>query len=314
MRIAVMGSGGVGGYWGARLAEAGAEVAFIARGAHLEAIRGHGLKVESQLGDVLVQPARATDDPSEIGPVDIVLFATKLWDVEGAGAMLRPLLGPETAVITFLNGVDSGDRLAGVLGPDHVAGGVAWISAEIGAPGVIRHHSAFARIAYGELDGGPSARLGAFHDFVLAAGLDGTLSDDIESVIWGKFAMLASMAGVTTLTRQPLGPVREDPDMRRLLEEAIAEVVAVAAAQGIDLAEVQAETMRLVDEFPYEGKSSMLMDLEKGGRLELEWLSGAVVRLGRELGLETPTHRVIHAALKPWAEGPLAAEKGGPRS
>ena len=232
--------------------------------------------------------------------------------MESAGEICRPLLGPETAVISFLNGVDFGDRLAGVLGPDHVAGGVAWISAEISAPGLIRHHSAFARIAYGELDGNPSARLGAFHEAVLAAGIDGTASDDIRSVIWGKFAMLAPMAGVTTLTRQPLGPIREDPDMRRLLEAAIAEVIAVAAAKGIDIAEVQDGTMRLVDEFPYEGKSSMLMDLEKGGRLELEWLSGAVVRLGRELGLETPTHRVIYAALEPWAEGPLATEKGGP--
>ncbi len=312
MRIAVMGSGGVGGYYGARLAEGGAEVAFIARGAHLEAIRDRGLRVESQLGDVLVEPARATDDPAEIGPVDIVLFATKLWDVESAGEACRPLLGPDTAVITFLNGVDSGDRLAGFLGPDHVAGGVAWISAEIGAPGLIRHHSAFARIAYGELDGKSSPRLGAFHQAVLTAGIDGAVSDDIRSVIWGKFAMLAPMAGVTTLTRQPLGPIREDPDMRRLLRDAVEEVVAVAAAMGIDIADQREKTMHLVDEFPYEGKSSMLMDLEKGGRLELEWLSGAVLRLGREFGVETSTHRVIHAALKPWAEGPLAADKGGP--
>jgi 2-dehydropantoate 2-reductase len=169
-----------------------------------------------------------------------------------------------------------------------------------------------ARIAYGELDGGTSERLRAFHEVALAAGLDATLSEDIQPVIWGKFAMLAPMAGVTTLTRRAAGPVREDADMHRLFEDAVGEVVAVAAAKGIDMAGTQAETMRLLEEFPYEGKSSMLMDLEKGGRLELEGLSGAVVRLGRELGVETPTHQVIYAALKPWAEGPLPAERGGP--
>ncbi len=307
MRIAVMGSGGVGGYFGAHLARAGqAEVTFIARGAHLAAILENGLKVVSGQDDIQVQPARATDDAATIGPVDIVLFATKLWDVEAAGEACKPLLGPDTAVISLLNGVDSEDRLSPILGPAHVAGGVAYISAGIRAPGVVEHFAMPPAIAFGEIQGGKSSRLEAFQRLAQASGIDARHSADIRDLIWRKFVLLATLAGLTTLARQPIGPIRDDPDLRGLLSDSIDEVIQVARAKGVELGDAADTTAKMLATLPAAAKSSMLMDLEKGHRLEIEWLSGAVVRLGRELGIDTPVHRVIHAALKPWAGGPAA--------
>ena len=312
MRIAVMGTGGVGGYFGARLAAAGLDVAVIARGRHLAAIRESGLRLASPKGDALIRPARATDDPAEIGPVDVVLFATKLWDVEGAGALCQPLLGPDTAVLSLLNGIDSEERLLPILGAAHVAGGVAYISATIAEPGLIRHFAMTPAIAFGELDGRPSPRLEAFHAAAIGAGIDARLSRDIWGLIWGKFIFLAAMAGVTALTRQPIGPIREDADMRRLLADAVAEAIAVADAKGVAHGTDQGKLMQMLDGLVPGTKSSMLMDLEKGNRLEVAWLSGAVVKAGEAAGVAIPVHRVIAAALKPFALGALAAGRGGP--
>lgn len=304
MRIAVMGTGGVGGYFGGRLAAGGADVSFIARGAHLAAIRADGLRLRSDLGDVHVANARATDRPAEIGPVDIVLFAPKLYDCESAAEAAKPLLGPGTAAISVLNGVDAVDRMIPILGRDHVCGGVVYISAAIAEPGVIAHYGRNAQIAFGELDGRPSERLQRFLAVCEKAGLDAKLRADIQWWIWGKFAMLAPFSAATAMTRQPIGPIRSDPDGRRLLTDAIAEVAAVAKARGVDLGDdVVERTMKNVDAVPPSMKSSMLFDLERGNRLEVEWLSGAVWRLGREAGLETPVHRVAYAALKPFAAG-----------
>ncbi len=304
MKVAVMGCGGVGGYFGARLAAAGCDVAFIARGTHLDAIRTSGLRVRSPLGDVHVAPARATAEPADIGPVDIVLFATKLYDTESAGRACAPLLGPDTAVISLLNGVDSEDELAAMLGPAHVAGGVAYISAAIAEPGVIEHHGSFARMAFGERDGQRSRRLAAFLDTATAAGIDAHLSDDIEAAIWAKFVFLASFAAVTALTRLPIGPIRDVPQTLALLEDAVAEAIAVARAKGVELgADAARKSLETIDGLPGHMKSSMLVDLERGNRLELDWLSGAVCRLGADLGVATPVHRTTLAALKPYAAG-----------
>jgi len=304
MKIAVMGSGGVGGYFGARLTDAGNDVSFIARGAHLEAIRNEGLRVKSPFGDIHVTSVRVTNDPADVGPVDIVLFATKLYDTESAGEMCKPFIGDDTAVISLLNGVDSEDQLSQILGANHVAGGVARISAELAAPGVVHHHSKFADIEFGEMDGRESDRLQAFLEVATAANISAKLRNDIEAAIWEKFILLASFSGVTTLTRLPAGPLRENPETWELLTLAARETDAVARARGVALADNAVETiMGYLRKMPDAMKSSMLMDLENGRRLELEWLSGAVSRLGHEAGVDTPVHRLILAALSPFKAG-----------
>jgi 2-dehydropantoate 2-reductase len=304
MKIAVMATGGVGGYFGARLAASGEDVTFIARGKHLDAIRAAGLKVESANGDLLIKPAQATDDPAKVGPVDIVLFAVKLWDMDTAGAACKPLIGPDTAVISFLNGVDSEPRLVSILGAKHVMGGVAAISSTIAAPGVIKMIGTMAAVTFGELDGKPSARGAAFLAACQKAGIAAKLSNEIEKDIWTKFVLLASFSGMTALTRTAIGPIRDDPELHALLRAAMNEVIAVARAKGVSFAPDHVESvLAMVAKFPYEMRASMAIDLERGNRLELPWLSGAVVRLGKELGVATPVHAFIATALKLHAGG-----------
>lgn len=304
MRIAIMGSGGVGGYFGGRLAAAGEDVTFIARGAHLDAIRAHGLVLESTLGDVTVTPAQASDDPAAVGPVDLVIFTVKLYDTEAAAEATRPLLGPATGVVTFQNGVDSTEVLGRLLGIEHVIGGVAQIGAVVARPGVIRHSSPFARFLFGELDGAPSTRVEALAQACTAAGIDHEVSTDISLAIWRKMIFLAPMSGMTALLRQPIGPIRADPDTRAMLERCIDEAVQVAIAARVQVTDSAVEeTMGWVDALAPGMRSSMLEDLEQGRRLELPWLSGALVRLGRTLGVPTPTHAFITTALKPHLAG-----------
>jgi 2-dehydropantoate 2-reductase len=315
MKIAVMGSGGVGGYFGAKLAHSGAEVHFIARGAHLAAMREHGLRIESPTGDLTIQPVNATDNPAEIGPADIVLFAVKLYDTEVAAEACRPLLGPETAVVTFQNGIDGLGVLRRVLGDAHVAGGVTYIAAGIAAPGVIRQTGAMARLIFGELDGTPSSRLQVLLDQCTSAGIEATLHPAILQAIWEKFVMLCTMSGLTTLARQPIGPIRRGPQTRALAEASLRETVAVARAHGVELpSDILERTMAFFDQVPYEVKSSMLQDLEGGRRLEVFWLSGAVARLGAERGIATPVHQTIAAALALYADGPPTPEATQERS
>ena len=303
-RFAIMGSGGVGGYFGGRLAQAGFDVSFIARGPHLAAMREQGLRLDSPLGDAHIKPAHATDDPAEIGPVDYVLFATKLWDTESAGEACRPLIGPETAVISLQNGVDAEDRLARILGAGHVMGGVAAISAVIGAPGVIDHLGNFAKIIFGELNGARTARGERLMAALDEAGIDATIADDIGKTIWNKFIFLVGLSALTSVTRKTIGPVREDPDCRALLVRVLAETVAVARAHGIALdADSEAERLAFLDNLPAAMTSSMAGDLARGNRLELDWLSGAVVRMGRELGVDTPANDFINTVLKLSAAG-----------
>ncbi len=304
MKIAIMGSGGVGGYFGARLAATGNDVTFIARGAHLDAIRSEGLRVQSPLGDVHINAAEATDDPTDVGPVDIVLFATKLYDTESAGELCKPFIGADTAVISLQNGVDSEEQLSRILGAEHVVGGVARISAEISAPGVIQQHSQFAGIEFGELDGRNSGRLQAFLAAATEAKIDAQLCDDINIAIWQKFILMTSFSAITALTRLPAGPIRDHPETWNLMQAAAHEAGAVARARGVKLTENAVDdTVKIMGTLPDTMKASMLVDLERGKRLELEWLSGAVCRFGRETGVDTPVHRVVLAALSPYATG-----------
>jgi 2-dehydropantoate 2-reductase len=304
MRIAAVAAGGVGGYYGARLAAAGHDVHFLARGAHLAAIRGDGLKIESPLGDLHLPKVNATDDPGEIGPVDVVLFAVKLWDTEKAAELARPLVGPDTRVITLQNGVDSVERIAPILGAAHVVGGVTYIATVIGAPGVIRHTSKFAQMRVGRMDRAADAPLEAFAAAAKEAGIDITVSDDIDRDRWHKFIMLVAMSGMTAATRGPWGPVMRDPDTRALFRQLMQEVLRVGQAKGVALADdFIDDRMRFADAAPPAMKASMLHDLEAGNRLELDWLAGKVVALGRELGVPTPGNAAIYAVLKPHRMG-----------
>ena len=303
-RIAVMGSGGVGGYFGARLAAAGFDVNFIARGDHLAAMRRDGLGIESPLGDLRIEPASAFDDAGRIGSVDVVLFATKLYDVRSAGEACRALIGPQTLVISLLNGIDSEDTLAEILGAQHVAGGVARISASIARPGVIAHHGTFATLEFGELDARESARMERFLAACRQAGIKARIDADIVGAIWKKFIFLASFAAITSVTRCAMGAIRRTPQTFALLERAVAEAAAVGQARGVRLGEDPAgDAMKVVHGVGDAIKASMLVDLERGRRLELHALSGAVVRVGRELGVATPVHEFAVAALSPYADG-----------
>lgn len=304
MRIAVIGAGGVGGAFGAALAKAGADVTFVARGAHLAAMRSAGLKVTGPRGDMHLVPTQATDDPASIGVVDVVLFCVKLWDVETAGAAIRPLVGPNTAVIPLQNGIDASERLIPILGKEAVMGGVAQISATIAEPGVIRQTGTFMRLLFGELDGRPSRRGAEFHALCQKAGFESVNSNTIVTALWEKFVLLATNSAVVSLVRLPFGKLRDDPDIFALFDKGVREVAAVGRARGVPLAaDVEERLLGATRAFPAEMMPSMTVDLLRGNKLELPWLAGKVVALGRELGVPTPTFDVMYAALKPYANG-----------
>ena len=304
MRIAVVGAGGVGGGFGAALAVAGADVIFIARGAHLAAMKSQGLRVQGPRGETHLVPTQASDDPAEIGTVDVVLFCVKLWDVESAGEHIKPLIGPGTAVIPLQNGIDAAERLIPILGEGAVMGGVAQISASIVAPGVIQQVGTFMRMIFGELDGTRSQRAEDFLVLCLKAGFDATLSEQIVTDLWMKFILLAANAGMTALARQPIGRLRDDPDIRPIFLAAFQETINVGRAKGIALpADALEKILDFIGHAPPAMKASMALDLDRGNRLELPWLSGKVAELGRQLGVATPTHSMIYAMLKPYAMG-----------
>lgn len=304
MRIAAMAAGAVGGYFGARMAAAGHDVSFIARGAHLEAIRANGLTIESTLGNLHLKEPKVTDDPREVGPVDVVLFAVKLWDTESAAELAKPLMGPETRLITLQNGVDSVERIAPILGADRVAGGIAYIAAVIEKPGAIAHNGPFARLRCGRVDGKPDATLEAFADAAKAASIDVSTSSEINADRWRKFAFLVALSGMTSATRQPVGVTMSDPDMKAFLRQLTQEVVAVAAASGVDLGSAFVdEQMKFAETVPYGMKASMAHDLDRGNRLELDWLAGKVVELGRKLKVPVPANEAVFALLKPYRMG-----------
>jgi 2-dehydropantoate 2-reductase len=300
MRIVVMGSGGVGGYFGARLQQAGNQVAFIARGKHLEALRSRGLTLRSSLGDLQLA-VKAHEDPREAGVADIVLFAVKLWDTESAAERIKPLGG---VVIPFQNGVESIERLGKVLGRERVMGGSAFIATRIAAPGVIEHTGTMARLRFGPVLEAQRAAAQAFLAACKAAGINAEIADDIVAGIWEKFVFLVAVSGTTALSRAPLGVVRADPDLRWMFEQAMRETWTLGRKRGIKLAEDFVEKqLAFLDTLPAEMRASMLHDLEAGNRLEAPWLCGAVARMSGELGLAAPVNRAVYAALKPFVDG-----------
>ena len=302
MRVAVLGAGGVGGYLAARLAAAGAAaVHLVARGAHLEALRADGLTLRSVFGDAHVWVA-ATDDPAAIGPVDVVLFTVKSTDTDAATAQLGPLLDERTAVVSFQNGVDNEDRIAAVVGRDHVVGGAAFIFSTIAAPGVIEHTGGPTRFVFGELDGDRTERTEHLLAAFRSAEVDAEIAADIRMAMWRKFVFICAQSGMTAASRLPLGAIRADAEAWRMYRDVISEVAAVADAEGIALPDdTVTEAIALAESLDDDSYSSLHYDLEHGKRMELEALNGHVVRLARRHGVDVPANAAIHALLSPWA-------------
>lgn len=304
MRITVMGPGGVGGYFGARLAAAGNEVTFVARGAHLEAMKKNGLRLDSEIGPLHLNPVEVVADAADIPVADAVIFAVKLRDTESAAESLRALVAKGAVVYTFQNGVESAERIGKIVGAGNVVEGAARIASNIPEPGVVKQIGKFAILEFGERDGKSSARTAAFHAACVAAGINATVSDNISRTLWLKFAMLAPVAGMTALTRGPLGPVRANAQSRALLQAAVEETVAVGLALKAGLKpEDAAMSMKLIDGLPNAMMASMCHDLLAGKPIEVGGLSGAVARLGKAQGVPVPTHAFIAAALAPFTDG-----------
>jgi 2-dehydropantoate 2-reductase len=310
MRVTVMGSGGTGGYFGGLLARAGEDVTFVARGAHLQAIRENGLSVRSRLvGDFTVKAA-ATDDPGQAGPADLVLFCVKAYDTESAAERIRPAVGPGTTILPVQNGIDSAERIGRVVGPDRVIGGLAAVSSVVKEPGVIEHRAGPDVIQLGELDGPPSARAERIAEALRRAGVKAQVRPDMRVALWEKFVLICGLSGLTALTRLPIGAVLACPETRSLFRQVMEETEAVGRAEGVAVSDGHVE--RMVKFF--EGsdptiRGSLYYDLAAGRRLELETLHGTVVRLGRTRGVPTPASFAVYASLKPYADGPAT---GGP--
>lgn len=303
MRVIVVGAGGVGGYFGGRLAATGTDVTFVARGPHLDAMRRKGLRITSPLGDVTV-PVRAVETVGDAGPADVVIIAVKLWDTVAIVPALRPLADGGAAILSLQNGVQKDEELRQHLPDCSVMGGICYIAATISEPGVIAHNGTMQRIVLGEYDGQRSTRAQAITAEVRAAGIDTEISEDIERLIWEKFVFLVGMSGMTAMTGTTIGPIRDDERQRAMLREAMLEVVEVGRARGVGLAEDFADDrVAFCDTLPATMTSSMASDLARGHRLELPWLSGAVVDMGAVLGVPTPVNASIVEALEPMVDG-----------
>jgi 2-dehydropantoate 2-reductase len=311
VKVTVFGTGAVGTYFGGRLAEAGEDVAFVARGETLRAIRERGLRVTSTEGDFVIQPAHASDTPAELGFADVVLLGVKTWQVADAARAMAPLLGPDTFVVPLQNGVEAPAQLAPVLGPERVLGGLCRILAWVAAPGEIRHEGVEPYIGLGELAGGLSPRVERLQQaFARCRGVTAEALEDVRAELWRKFLFIASVSGLGAVTRAPIGVLRTRPETRELLERAMREVLAVARAHGVALPDdAVEETLAFTDTVPAEGTASMQRDIIAGRPSELEAQSGAVVRLGREKGVATPVHDFLYRSLVPLelrARGELA--------
>ena len=312
MRIAIFGTGGVGGYFGGRLAEAGNDVTFIARKEHLQAIKNHGLKVDSPAGDFVIFPARATDDPGEVGEVDLVILGVKAWQVGEAASAIKPLVGPETTALPFQNGVDAVSQLVAELGADRVVGGLCRIVSFVVAPGYIRHVGLAPSIIIGELNNGRTERIEKIEQLFSSAGLDTTIAVDIQVALWTKFMFIASFSGVGALADEPAGIIRTDPKWREMMRQAMEEIYRLAHARGVELPADSVDTvMASIDDLPKEATSSMQRDIAAGKLSELESQNGAVVRLASESGIEVPTHTLIYETLSPMEEKARAASVTG---
>jgi 2-dehydropantoate 2-reductase len=305
MKIAFMGSGGVGGFYGGRLANAGYDVAFIARGAHLAAMREHGLTIENEpQGNIHVPRVTATDTPSSLGVVDLVVLGVKLWDTDRAVEAIKPMVGPRTAVVSLQNGVIKDDILRRAFGEAAVIGGVGYVATNIARPGVIRQTGTMQRFIIGEYNGTRSSRVEALHAALLKAGINAEISDDIRRTLWEKYVFLVGLSGSTTTMRSTIGPIRENPQTRAFLFDLMKETVAVGRAHGVALPEDYAEQrLTFVDTMAPAMTSSMHHDLTSGNPLEVRWLSGGVVELSREVGVPTPANRAVWDILALHAEG-----------
>ena len=301
VKVTVVGAGGVGGYFGGRLLQAGVDVTFVARGAHLEALNANGLHVRSVRGDFTV-PVRATEDPGSSRAADYVLVTVKSYDTDRVASMLGPLVGEDTAVVSLQNGVDNEERLAAVLGDDRVVGGAAYIFATIAEPGVIDHTGGPASVVVGEWRGGTSQRVTALVESFRAANVTADDSSNIRAVLWSKFAFICAQAGVTAAVRLPIGEIRSQPAGRELFRNLAAEVCAVAAAEGVELpADLPDKTLDFADALEPGGGSSLYHDLVHGRRMELDTLLGEVIRRGEQRGVDVPTSRAVYGVLQPWA-------------
>jgi 2-dehydropantoate 2-reductase len=305
MRIAAMAAGGVGGYYGARLAAAGHDVFFITRGAHREAMEKNGLTLERPEGNVHIPNPNVTDDPRKVGPVDIVLFAVKLWDTESAAQLTRPMVGPHTRVITLQNGIDSYERVAPIVGAENTVPGVTYVATVIDRPGVIRQDGTFQSVIFGRIDGRPDDGLRRFAEAAKAAGINATVSDDIQRDRWHKYIFLTATSGATAVTRTTMGPILADADTRAMFLNIMRETLKVGQAKGVKIPDSYLDQrMEFADKsVPANMKASMANDLDRGNRLELDWLAGTVSRLGKELNVPTPVNDTVYAALKSYRMG-----------
>lgn len=295
MKIAMMGSGGVGGFFGGRLAHAGYDVSFIARGSHLTAMRERGLVIESEpQGDIRLSKVRVTDDPAALGSADLVIFSVKLWDTETAAKQIRSLVRPDTGVLSLQNGVIKDDILRREFGEAAVMGGVAYVATTVSRPGVIRQTGTMQRIVLGEYDGRKSERATFLHEALLRAGITAELSGDVRRAIWEKYVFLVGLSGATTAMRMPIGPIRANAQTRAFFLELMRETVAVGRAHGVALPEDFADDrLAFGDGLPADMTSSMHHDLDRGNPLEVNWLSGGVVQLGAAVGVPTPVNRAV---------------------
>jgi 2-dehydropantoate 2-reductase len=310
MKIVMMGSGGVGGYFGARLAQGGADVCFVARGAHLAAIRAKGLTLDTPQGPLHVPKVHAVEHAREAGVADFVLLSVKLWDTEDALRQIRPIVGPRTCVISLQNGVHKEELLAQAFAPTQLMGGVAYVATRIDAPGTIKQTGPMQRLQFGEYDGMRSARAQALLAACLKGGINAEIPDDIRRAIWEKYVFLAALSGATTAMRSTIGPIRAHPQTRAFFLDLMREVVAVARASGVDLpADYAHKRLELADALDPAMTSSMHHDLQAGNRLEVRWLSGGVAELGARLGVATPLHRAVADILALHAQGAAGSAK-----
>ena len=300
MKIGIVGAGGVGGYYGARLASAGAEVGLIARGDHLAAIREHGLRVRADDADFTVRVA-ASDDPADIGPCDAVLFCVKSYDTDQAAALLEPLLKLETGVVSLQNGVDNEEKIAARIGPGHVIGGASFILAHIAEPGVVEQIGSVRRVIFGELDGSRTERIERLLAEFRNAEIDSDVADDIRVVLWDKFAFLCALAGLTAVTRLPIEKLLAVPESRNLFREMVGEVALVARAEGVELAvDIVDQKTAFAENLGPDSFSSLHHDLVTGHRLELDALHGEVTRRAARHGILVPVSEMIYSLLRPW--------------
>jgi 2-dehydropantoate 2-reductase len=300
MKILIMGTGGVGGYYGGLLAQQGNEVTFIARGAHLYALRHEGLKVKSLHGDFSLPSVNATDDPANVGPVDLILFTVKTYNTDDAAQAIRPAVGEQTVLMSMQNGIDAAERIGRVVGMEHLVGGATWLSSAVEAPGVIKQISQFRRIVFGELSGGTSERIQSIQKVLESTGITVEISENIQKVLWTKFVFISAVSSFGSLTRLPMGDYRSVPETRALLASIMEEVTALAHAHGVLLdRDVVQKSLEFTDNAAPHIKPSMQLDVESGRRTELESMVGVIGRKGRELGIPTPVADFVYASLLP---------------